>query len=140
MSAPGVTLLAATAPKAAPVRGSPRSGFDGSILLPGLYLVLAMLIGAVIIAWVGRWRRSPRSGETASPSDQLARFRSLYDKGQMTREEFERIKARLAAQIRSEADLPPQPAPGPAPAPANSPPPANGRPAGEAPPDGIQPQ
>jgi hypothetical protein len=109
-----------------------------------LYLVAALLVGAIIIAWAGRWRRAPRS-VAATASDQLAKFRSLYDKGQMTREEFERIRARLGEQIRSEADVPaPAPAaPGPQPASTATPPPpppANGRPADEAPPDGIQPK
>lgn len=111
-------------------------------MLPGLLLVAALLVGAIIIALASRFRRAPRSG-TMSASDQLAKFRSLYDKGQMTREEFDRIRARLGEQIRTEAELPAPAAPGPQATSTETPPPlppANGRPADEAPPDGIHPK
>jgi hypothetical protein len=165
MSATGVTLFAALPPRAGTARGSPAKpagppapGWGGSFLLPGLYLVGALLVGAVVIAVAGRWRRRPRS-VTATASEQLTEFRSLYEKGQMSREEFERVRARLGTEIRTAelGSLPPpapaEPASPPASSPPEtaitaagataetppSPPPANGTAGGETPPDTPRP-
>jgi hypothetical protein len=160
MSATGVTLFAALPPKAGPARGLPAPpagpqgpGWGGSILLPGLYLVGALIIGAVVIALAGRWRRSPRS-VTATASEQLTEFRSLYEKGQMSREEFERVRTRLGTEIRT-AELgspaapasPPatsaavtlSPAAGPTAEDPPPPPPANETPGDVSPPDAPRP-
>jgi hypothetical protein len=119
MSATGITLFAALAPKARPPRAA--QGWGGSLLLPGLYLVGALLVGAIVVAMAGRWRRSPRS-VTATASEQLTEFRSLYEKGQMSREEFERVRARLSTEIRApEPGSPSAAAAPPAAPPATSP-------------------
>lgn len=135
MSATGITLLAA--PTSA--NGPPRFGSDGGFLLPGLYMAGALLLGAVIIAWASRWRRKPRTG-SAGASEQLAEFRSLYEKGEMSREEFERVRTLLGEQIRHPASTSPPPAaipPASTPATVNppSPPPEdNGKPTDDTPP------
>ncbi len=149
MSATGVTLLVARIPKAGPPRNLGRPGWEGSLLLPGLYLVGALLVGAVVIALVGRWRRAPRSG-TADASAQLAEFRSLYEEGEMSQEEFDRVRALLGEEIRGKSGLPagaappatPSVAAPPKPDPAATPPPGpdvNGTPPGGPPPDGTRP-
>ena len=98
---------------------------DRSILLPGLLLVGALLLGAILIALVGRWRK--RSGpETLDASAQLAGFRSLYEQGALSQEEFDRLRALLGGQLRHEFDVPPRPAAPekPAPGPASPSPPS----------------
>ncbi len=95
-------------------------------------LIGALLLGALVIAWVARWRRRGR-GAGLNPSDQLAEFRNLYLEGAISKEEFERLRAVLGPQIRGtagrseKADNPPAP---PAPPPSangpGAPPPANG--------------
>jgi Short C-terminal domain len=124
-----VTVLAAAPGPKAPVR-APEG--PGQFLYPGLYLVGALLLGAAVIAVVGRWRQ--RSAvESPSASDQLAQFRALYDKGEISREEFERLRAHLGGQLLPRRQ-PPAAAPAAAP-PAPDGPAANGPP----PPDGIRP-
>jgi hypothetical protein len=71
-------------------------------------LVAIILCGAVVLVWLDRWRRRPGS-ERLSAQDQLAAFRELYEEGQLSQEEFERIRATLTPQLRRELDLPPQP-------------------------------
>jgi hypothetical protein len=143
MSATGLTHLAVLIRRVDPLGGPPRLDWNGRILLPGLYLVTALLIAAAIIAFASRWRRSPRSG-AVSASEQLTEFRSLYDKGQMSREEFERVRARLGGEIRGSELALPSPAklePKPESATADPPPapPLAGRIADETPSDGIRP-
>jgi len=117
--------------------------WDPSLLITGLLLAGTLLLGAVVIAAVGRWRR--RSEPNAlGPSEQLARFRLLYEQGAMSQEEFDRVRAFLGQQIAQDlgVHLPALPretgireAPGP-----GTGPPANGPVLPPQPPrDGIRP-
>jgi hypothetical protein len=61
------------------------------ILVAGLWLAGTLLLGAVVIALASRWRR--RASDYRVPPDaQMAHFRSLYDKGEISAEEFERLR------------------------------------------------
>ena len=73
-----------------------------------LGVVAVILVGAAIIAAADRWRKRPFQ-EKLSASDQLAQFRSLYERGQLNAQEFERIRALLTARMKQELDLPPAP-------------------------------
>src|SRR3954465_14092164 len=93
-------------------------------------LMAALLLGAIVIALVGRWRR--RGGSGSSASDQLAEFRELYDEGVISKEEFRRRRARLGGQIRGASraakpggvtETPPSAAPDPGARPAATEPP-----------------
>jgi hypothetical protein len=70
----------------------------GRVLGYGLLAAGALLLGALAVAVAKRWRRG--GGERLSPSDQLAQFRSLYEQGAMSKEEFERVRALLGGQLR----------------------------------------
>jgi hypothetical protein len=86
-----------------------------------LGLVVALLAGALILHLFDRWRK--RAGtEGLSAGDQLSHFRELHEQGTITREEFERIRTRLAGELRKEMDMGPPPQP---------PPPATSQPAPE---------
>jgi hypothetical protein len=86
--------------------------WDPRLLWLTLALLAIILISALLLAWIDRWRR--RSGsERLSANEQLANFRELYDKGQLSKEEFERIRALLSKELRRELDVPAAP---PAPA------------------------
>jgi hypothetical protein len=75
-----------------------------------LALVGAILVGAVIVALVDRWRKQPLSDQP-SASEQLAHFRQLYEGGDISQGEFDRICGALEKQLRAEVNLPPMPAP-----------------------------
>jgi hypothetical protein len=103
------------------------------IIITSLYLIAALLLGAIVIAAVSRWRR--RSGtERLTPSDQLSHFRSLYEKGEISAEEFARLRTLLTGQVH------PTPAPENPPtgitAQPDAPPPTNGQ---RPPEEGIRP-
>lgn len=72
-------------------------------------LMAALLLGAVIFAVLDRWRRQTTEEEPVSAGDQLSHFRSLYDRGELSREEFERIRAKLGGKMRKELQLPEPP-------------------------------
>jgi hypothetical protein len=84
---------------------APRPWWDPRFLVAALALVGIILLGALIIAWLDRWRK--RSGpQPFNANDQLAHFRELYEQGELSQEEFERIRVRLTAQLRQEWDVP----------------------------------
>jgi hypothetical protein len=105
-------------------------GWSPDLLVNSLYLVGALLAGAIVIAAVSRWRR--RGGEPLTPGDQLAHFRSLYEDGEISAEEFARLRAMLTGPVHEAAAGKARPA-GVSPEPGQSP--RAGTPPGE----GIRP-
>ena len=75
------------------------------MLTAGLYLAGVLLAAAVILALLQRWRRSS-ADDRLSPADQLAQFRSLYEQGLLSQEEFERLRKLLGGEIRRELGVP----------------------------------
>ena len=65
------------------------------LVVPGLTVVAAFLLGVAVIVCLERWRRRREAPPT--PEANLETFRTLHEQGQISREEFERIRARLAA-------------------------------------------
>jgi len=76
-----------------------------------LGLVGALLLGALIISLVEKWRKRANI-EGLSAGDQLTHFRELRDRGTITQEEYERIRDQLAGDLRREMNLPATPAAG----------------------------
>jgi hypothetical protein len=85
-----------------------------TIVWAGL-MVVVIALGVVVIAWTNRWRKQPEANNL-SPSDQLTQYRALYEAGTLSKEEFDRVRALLAAHMRSELQVPPT-APGASPSP-----------------------
>ncbi|SRR5579884_1208513 len=86
--------------------GQVKSGaWRAPVLWTTLALVGALLIGAFVLAVVDRWRKRARP-DRLSPGEQLSQFRALYEKGELSREEYERIRTLLGGKIREELDLP----------------------------------
>ena len=144
MAGGGTTVRAAVLAQGPGPKAPPAPDWGGPFLLPGLYLAGALLLGALAIAVVARWRRQPRA-DRMSPSDQLAQFRSLYDKGALSREEFDRLRGLLGEQLRQSLAVPPPAAPAKSQAVTGGPPATPAGPSGngdappQPPPDGIRP-
>jgi hypothetical protein len=82
---------------------------DLSLLLPGLYLAGTLLAGAAVLAVVRRWRRE-EPADAPQASSQLAHYRTLYEQGQISEEDFRRLRNLLGVEIRRSVELPPRPA------------------------------
>jgi hypothetical protein len=74
---------------------------DYQLLIVGLYLAGALLLGAAIIALISRWRKRSDLG-LPSPTQQLSEFRVLYEKGEISKEEFERLRSLLGGALLAE--------------------------------------
>jgi hypothetical protein len=72
---------------------------DPQLLWATCALIATLLLGALIFAWLDRWRK--RAGrDVLTPTDQLTDFRSSYERGELSQEEYQRIRARLAPKIK----------------------------------------
>jgi hypothetical protein len=80
--------------------------WDPRLLWLTLVLVAIILLGAVVIVWVDRWRKTS-DAEPLDATDQLAYYQELYDQGEISLKEFERIRAKLLSQQGMEAAPPP---------------------------------
>jgi hypothetical protein len=99
------------------------------LFLTILILAGALFLGAAILKLVDRWRK--RTDDALSTKDQLAHFQQLHWRGELSKEEFERIQSVLGERVRQE-EAPASPAAEP-----NSP----NKPGTPQPPEtGIQPQ
>jgi len=76
------------------------------LLVTGLCLAAALLVGAVLLALLNRWWRRRNTPEDLSPSAQLAQFRALFEAGTISQEEFERLRNLLGAQMRQTFGIP----------------------------------
>jgi uncharacterized membrane protein len=71
------------------------------LFLTILALAAALLVAAVIIKLVDRWRKQP-DADALSSKDQLAHFQRLHWRGELSKEEFERIQSLLGERVRRE--------------------------------------
>lgn len=82
---------------------------DVGVVRPWWFLLIGLiLLGAAVIYFVDRWRKRPPV-ERLSTGDQLSQFRLLYEQGQLSREEYDRIKATLMPRLRQEINVPARP-------------------------------
>jgi hypothetical protein len=82
-----------------------RSWMDPRLLWATVGLLGLVLLGVLVIAWLDRWRKQSGSA-SCSANDQLAEFRELRERGELSAEEFERIRASLEPRLREELNLP----------------------------------
>jgi len=64
-----------------------------------------LLLAALAIAWVKRWSMRPPHS-LLSAGDQLAHFRTLYERGELSPEEFERLRGLLSERLKLELEVP----------------------------------
>jgi hypothetical protein len=86
---------------------TPLDSHDQAIreyLITSGVIVLLMAVAAYVFTRLGRWIN--KSDPEVSAGDELARFRELYESGELDREEYDRIKAKLGKRLRKELDLP----------------------------------
>lgn len=78
--------------------------FDAGWIAPTILLIVLLVAGCIAVARVRRWRQEDPA---LSPEEQIASYEALVERGDMDRQEFERIKA----QLEQKAAQPPPDAP-----------------------------
>lgn len=85
---------------------------DMPILTTAMYFVGALLVGALVITVVSRWRKKAAGLDRLTEVDQLAHFRTLYEQGELSEEEFNQLRALLGGKIRrKDREVKPKPEP-----------------------------
>lgn len=102
MVAAGLAVILVAFLQARPQLWDPRLTWS-AVALAG-----ALLVGAAILAVLDRWRKRFREDRTSS-QEQLTSFRELYEKGELSQEEYECIRSRLTARVRQEFNAAPRP-------------------------------
>ncbi len=105
---------------------TPNDESSWEYFIATVVLMVTLTAAAIIIVWLGRWMKRPPAETPAG--DELSHFRSLYERGELKREEYERIKAKLVPRLRKELDLPAKDQPAAAPVDPPAPPPENPNP------------
>jgi hypothetical protein len=60
----------------------------------------AVLVGVVVIVWVERWRKRPWT--PLAPAEELERYRQLFERGELSADEYRKICDRLEYKNRME--------------------------------------
>ncbi len=68
------------------------------LLLVGA-LVAILLMGAAVISWLNRWRKKQLESED-DLTDTIGSFRKMYETGELSKEEYERILQKTAENAK----------------------------------------
>ncbi len=68
-------------------------------------LIVVLLGGAVVIGWLDRWRKIHERRGVAS-TESLTHFRGLFERGEISEEEYKRIRDKVSNRMRQEVGLP----------------------------------
>lgn len=94
-----------------------------------LGLTAALLVGAIVIYAVDKWRKQAAAGTTdADEAGSLSSYRDMYENGEITEEEYAELRRRVAEKMKKAPAAPAGANPAPAmpggPAPPSPPPPS----------------
>src|SRR5262245_21327055 len=60
----------------------------------------ALLVGAMILALVDRWRKR-QMNETKNVQDEIASYKELYQRGELSADEYQRVRGRLVDRLKA---------------------------------------
>lgn len=95
------------------------------VLLATALLVLVLLLGAIVLVYANRWKKSAILPEASKPMDELANYRAMFQRGELTAVEYEKVRLRISERMKNQLGIAPSidPAPPAGPdGPAASPP------------------
>lgn len=118
------TETPASTPKAGGVNAVVK---DPSFIVWSVVLAGVLLLAAVVFMFFDRWRKRPTAETPLDTSMSLSSFRRMYENGELTETEYQRIRDRMAAKLKEKIGVP-------APPPAIPPPPEAPTPTPNSPP------
>jgi cytochrome c biogenesis factor len=104
-----------------------RISQNEDFVIYSLILVGVLLVAAVVFYFLERWRRSNPKGEVDREAGvSLTSFREMYENGEITESEYQRLKEQTASKIKGAKDTPAPATPPAQPTPPAGTPPAPG--------------
>jgi len=77
-------------------------------------LVVTLLAAAAVFAWLGRWRKRQFADETPAELDLFVNYRKMFERGELTQQEYDRIRRKQAERVAGKmAPKPGTASPGP---------------------------
>ncbi len=73
-------------------------------------LVAILLMGAAVISWLNRWRKKQLEAED-DLTESVGSFRQMYESGELSKEEYERILQKTAENAKKKWGTPSRPSP-----------------------------
>ncbi len=83
--------------------------YKRQLLVASVTIAVVLLFAALVLAWVRRLNKR-KAPFKLSAGDQLAEFRVLYERGELSAEEFQRLRALLTERMHEELSALQQPA------------------------------
>jgi hypothetical protein len=118
-----IILAQAPEPKQ-PKRSDPFLQRGEDWLLVGL-MAAALIVGAVVVWAVDRWRKRITS-DAGRSGEELTSFRAMYERGEITEEEYNKVRNKVATRVKTAPAAPAGPGAAGGPAAASAPGPAAG--------------
>jgi hypothetical protein len=124
MFPPPIVLFAQETAPTPPAKSDPKDAIKSDTLwiTVGL-LALILVVGAVVVAMVDRWRKRTPAFDKASV-EEVTNFREMFESGEITHAEYEKIRSKMATRVKTTVGVKPGDPPAP-PGPADAPPPGN---------------
>ena len=94
---------------------------DDRFLWGSLALVGVLLFGAWVFSRLDRWRKKQMDGADDGTRESFGSFRAMYERGQITRDEYDRLLRRAAERVAGKPAPPVLPPDLPPPAPTTPP-------------------
>lgn len=69
-------------------------------------LAATLLVAAAILAWLGRWRKRQFSEESGADLEQFGNYRKMFERGELTKAEYDRIRLKQARRLSNKLGRP----------------------------------
>lgn len=97
-----------TAPKSGGVNALVK---DPNFIVWSVVFAGVLLLTAVLFMVFDRWRKRPTGESTLDTSMSLSSFRQMYENGELTEAEYQRIRDKMAAKMKGKIGVTPLPPP-----------------------------
>ena len=103
---------------------------ESPLLRPDVIIATALmagvlLLGAIALFFADRWKKKAILPDDARAADDLTSFRGMFERGELTEEEYEKVRLRAAERMKRQLGLEPPAPPNAQPNGPASPPPAD---------------
>jgi hypothetical protein len=79
-----------------------RTELPIALLWAIIVLIAVVLVAAGVIIMISRWVKRRNTAATDAYGDDRASFKVLYERGELTQEEYDKIRARLSQKLRQD--------------------------------------
>ena len=68
-------------------------------------IVVTLLVGAVAMSFVERWRKRQLTDTGVSEIDEITNYRAMYENDELTKEEYDKIRRKEAERLKAKLSI-----------------------------------